>query len=1152
MAKSERQKSTSKPPKSRGAQIREFVFGSGGLAVGRPDAQPEKPDTEELYSLAQNLAGVYEAISHPGELIDHPLFRQCLRTLDHPGFTSRDLLMFGQGDNEVLGQVALYALSRREPDPGLRKDLLAFMERVSYWRRYFILEALLTHVPDTDPLIGEVCLLNRAINPQYLQMFFAFSAEFLAHRLSGGELPTFAGKLENMGPQDIAQLEQFLDAAEDERLAPLARELDLWRATFVDKDLLRSAGRIWGEAGHSSDGPVNEHPTLIAQTESIIAGLEQVPRRSTLIVGERGCGKTALMRAVGRRLARQGWLVFEANGPDLVAGQKYMGEFEQRLKEVVAQLSGQRRALWYVPDFNSLQLAGTHRWSRAGALDMLLPLVESGQIVLVGEARPEAFEKIQQDQPRCLSAFDLCRVAPLGEKETMDLAHQWIEAHSAPTGQPLVGAEVLKEAWLLACQYLPERVAPGNLLEFLQLARTGLGPTEGPDSLIRVDDLIAALSRLTGLPAAILDDRQQLDTADLHRFFQERIMGQPEAVDCVIDRINIIKSGWADPSRPQGVFLFAGPSGTGKTEIAKALATYLFGSENRLFRLDMSEFQNPQELERLIGRNESQDNQGLDSQSLAARVRKQPFSVVLLDEFEKAHPRVWDLFLQVFDDGRLTDSQGRTIDFRHTIILLTSNLGAHAPSGASVGFSKDHEGFRPADVDKAISRVFRREFLNRLDRVVVFRPLSRESMRRILVKELKDIQLRRGLRNRSWEVVWEESATDFLLDRGFSPDLGARPLKRAVERHLLTPLAETIVQRRFPEGDQFLYIHCSGDHLQVEFIDPHEPEAEQTLDESFAADDQVGISTVQNLSLPGIALNPGGTSEEVKFLETCFEERRAHLDSAQWCQAKDLALSMMSMSEFWSSAERFPILGEVEYRERVASGLNTAGVLLNKLQSSATGGREHFSRRMIGQVAERLLLLDQACLTLEAHQPWEAFLSLEIKTDSAMAGLQDAQWLTKLRDMYLGWAGGRKMQVRVLQDTAGQAQGRRAVILAVSGFAAFQILQGEEGLHLWEAPSTKESKPHDHHQVLVRVVAQPEDLSGEPGADLLPAARALLGTPLPGAPAIVRIYRDSPAPLVKDRVRGWRTGRLDRVLGGAFDLMNLNADQGPQARSHRA
>ena len=357
---------------------------------------------------------------------------------------------------------------------------------------------------------------------------------------------------------------------------------------------------------------------------------------------------------------------------------------------------------------------------------------------------------------------------------------------------------------------------PGSVLELLRVTceRLAAGAAGGTGSAgasppITADDLIVTLSQMTGLPAHILDDREALDLAALRSLFEERVKGQREAVDCLVDRVAMIKAGVTDPTRPSGVFLFAGPTGTGKTEIAKTLAEFLFGSPERMIRLDMSEFQSIDSLDRILGATGDER-----ADSFADQVRRQPFSVVLLDEFEKAHERVWDIFLQVFDDGRLTDRRGKTADVRHAIIILTSNLGGAIPSGLSLGFSKEHEGFRAGVVTRTIGKSFRKEFLNRIDRVVVFQPLSREVMRQILYRELSAALQRRGLRSRAWAVEWDESAIEFLLGTGFTEDLGARPLKRAIERYLLAPLATTIVNRQVPAGDQFLLVTGRDDRLE--------------------------------------------------------------------------------------------------------------------------------------------------------------------------------------------------------------------------------------------------------------------------------------------------------------------------------------------------
>ena len=340
----------------------------------------------------------------------------------------------------------------------------------------------------------------------------------------------------------------------------------------------------------------------------------------------------------------------------------------------------------------------------------------------------------------------------------------------------------------------------------------------------------------------------------------------------------LVKAGLTDPSRPLGVFLFTGPTGTGKTELAKILAQYLFGSADRMIRLDMSELQSEGALSRILGTEHEHGRGG----ALVDAIRHQPFSVVLLDEFEKAHPQIYNVFLQLFDDGRLTDQRGRTANFRHAIVIMTSNLGGNPSTSSSVGFG---HGTNEGRVDRALERSFAPEFINRIDRVVTFHPLSRDIMRNILKKELADAMNRRGLRSRSWAVEWEESAIDFLLRKGFTPDLGARPLKRAVDRHLLSPLANTIVNHQYPAGDQFLFVRSNGKRLQVDFVDPDAPVDAESSGAVARADEP-------SRQLEEIVFQPHGTQRELSLLEERTRELSARVQSDEWRTKKEHA--------FWS------------------------------------------------------------------------------------------------------------------------------------------------------------------------------------------------------------------------------------------------------------
>ena len=1097
-----------------------------------PDAQrqAERSRRNDLaVAQAAVVDGFIDELNTPTALEARSEFGLGVDALDHPCFEPRELLVLSDDPTAAIWQMGVAAVTRRERDPSLVDRLLEMYDEGGPWHQHFVMKALAVHMPVDRSLAGELVFRLIKFKGGFLASMCKHVAPTLLQRLQDGEQPAFGPLLDRLDAGKATALDAVLTvAAETPLLAvvePLRQELDAWRAAFVDQDVLRSIGRIW-DARTQGTPPLIDHSQLVVAAQDVLRSLNQAPRRSVLVTGEQGVGKSAIIKRVAGELIDQGWPVFEATGADLIAGQKHLGDLEQRFRVLMGQLGGGRKVLWYVPDFQTLAWAGTHEFSRTGVLDLLLPFLEAGDVVVVGELPVAAYEQLIQDQPRLVTACEVCRVSPLGEDAALELAADWAAARDPE----LLPTAVLREAWLLARQYLRDREPPGCLLDFLdQTLKLVQAEAAGPIRLSH-DDLIDTLTAMTSLPRQVLDERQNLDPDQLRGFFNARIMGQPEAIGCLVDRIALIKAGLTDPSRPQGVFLFAGPTGTGKTEIARALARFLFGSEDRLLRYDMSEFQTPESCERLLG-----SGNRVDRDALTLRIRKQPFSVILLDEFEKAHPQVWDLFLQVFDDGRLTEPSGHTADFRHAIIILTSNLGGQAAARAGLGFDQDGRGFQAGAVDRAVERAFRPEFLNRLDRVVVFRPFSREVMREILDKELHDVQQRRGLRNREWAVVWEDSALEFLLDRGFSPTLGARPLKRAIERYLLTPLAETIVRGAFPVGDQFLYIQAQDDRLVVEFIDPEADDDPPPADD----DSREMAGGDAPASLAHIALAPRGDAAEFAALIGHLQRLQQHLDSPDWQQAKSLALSMTALPDFWDSPERGAVLGEVEYRERVENGLSAAASLVERI-TTVDRASSPYPRKLVGQAAERLFLIEQACRSLEARAPWEAFLLIESKHDPAHE-MQGADALVdRLGTMYRRWGQRRKMRVQVLEDRPRGPGRSRSLLLAVTGYAASTTLAAEAGLHVWEEPDPRSPKASLQQRAQVRVEPWPDDTSEDPRA-LLTAAREVMAVPLAGAPAVVRIYRERPDPLVKGRRSGWRSGRLDRVLDGDFDLFEATA-----------
>jgi ATP-dependent Clp protease ATP-binding subunit ClpC len=1020
-------------------------------------------EPSDVYVLARGMDEFFSETSHPRELLGHEGFRRGVELSLSEGGTARELLARAAEGNPLLACISLEALARREGDDeevieGVLRDINAYF----YWPRFYALRALAAHAGTRDMLVPLLARLNSTWR-EHMPLWAL--REFIAERIAAGDTVSTRDLTDEAEALklDSAQWDEVcatIDAIAAQLPAGARAELSQWRVSRQTTEFVKSIGRVWEDEGHE----VFMLDSLAARVSELEATVRREPARSVLLVGESGAGKTALVRALAARLRGDGWLVFEAAPAEVLAGQSFIGQIEERVQAIVRQLQD-KRVLWVMPNFHEALWAGRHRYSPTGVLDLLLPHIESGAVRLIGEVPARAYEQLVRLRPRLRTSMQTCRVAPLSDDETLELGRRWAERRTKVESasvesetqalSPRASERTLREALQLAKQYLDDKAAPGNLLLLLEATDRRLLAEGRSGDEVKLDDMLVTLSQLTGLPVQILDEREGLDLSELRAFFEKRVLGQPEAVDCLVERVAMIKAGLTDPTRPQGVFLFVGPTGTGKTEIAKTLADFLFGSPERMIRLDMSELQTWESQARILG----ESDETSDSAALVNQIRKQPFSVVLLDEFEKAHTSVWDLFLQVFDDGRLTDRRGNTADFRHSVIIMTSNLGATLPHGASVGFSQEQAQFAAGSVERAVGRAFRREFVNRIDRVVVFRPLGRAVMRDLLRKELNDVLTRRGLRTRQWAVEWDESAVEFLLEKGFTADLGARPLKRAVERYLLSPLALTIVNHQFPEGDQFLFVRSSPDAqaLDVQFVDPDAPahvEAAVEEVEELSFDEEAA----QELRLESVALDPRGAPEELRFLQERFDDVAAQVEDDAWRERKEGALREMQTTDFWSSSERFSVLGAVEYMDRIEAGLDTAGSLLARLR----GNRKRLPSDLVARLAEQLYLLDSACRGMAEGHARDAFLLVTAGREPGADRARSDDFARTLARMYRRWAERRRMRLELIEEHDGaRANGAGAeeyrALFAVSGYAAYTIIRQEAGLHVLETPQDEKS-----------------------------------------------------------------------------------------------
>ncbi len=1069
----------------------------------KPPTQAEAPATtpaERLQQLLQPLSDAYDAAPLPADLWNYPVFLEAVAALKDLRVSLDLLTRYATGSHTAASCAAFAAIGARPDLDEAVAHLYGRTENLGLWAMWFALPVFARGKPPR-PLGGLVIQAKKWWAES--SMMVSRVKEFFDTASEAGANATYAGQWPEDPNFDFEPQNNLLRLIDHAAAAALLKEATEREHTVSRRRLLSPIGRFWDTT--SREEPLVEFEFLTGPLSLAEASITSRPPSSLIIVGEPRSGKSSFIQLLGERLAAKNYGVFEADGADILAGQSHVGEVEARVQVILRELHASRRQVWYVPDILALIAAGTHRGQTAGILDQIAPAVMSRELIIVTEASPSTLTRLLQLRPGWRNGLQIIRLDSPAPAEHEPLVHEFCSALAASANMQIPTA-VASLALELSRQYSNAPQAVGSAFDLLKLS-VFRALAQSAAALDR-RAVLRTLSEASGLPVAILDGGESLDLATVHDHFAQRVMGQPAAVEAVVARIAMLKAGLCDPGRPIGVYLFAGPTGTGKTELAKALAEYLFGSADRMIRLDMSEYQSADSARKILG-----DPYSPESETLASRVRKEPFSIVLLDEFEKANSSIWDIFLQVFDDGRLTDYTGSTVNFRHTFIFLTTNLGATSHQGARMGFSPSASQFAEAQVLRAVNATFRPEFVNRIDRIVIFQPLTRELMRGILTKELRRILERRGLANREWAVEWESSAIEFLLDRGFSADMGARPLRRAVDQYVLGPLAATLVEHRFPEGDQFLFVRSDGYAVQIEFVDPD-------TDQTFDATPKAETLRREDHSLAAIALQPDGTESERLWLSERVLISRARVMQPEWELRKQALSAHMEQRNFWDQQERFSILAQYALLDRARVAAETAESILNRLNRSVRGVSH--SRSIAARLALQTYVAELGIDDALAGCVDDALVVVEpaLEGNTAPAG----DWCKTLRRMYEQWAAARGMQL-MIEESPPQ------LILAIGGFGALRILRREIGLHVLE---------RDHGETTTRFVARVRVVGEPPGAPVSSARRSAqrrtLVAAAVGSTDIVRRYREGTSPLVRDAA-GWRTGRLDLVLTGQFDLL---------------
>jgi ATP-dependent Clp protease ATP-binding subunit ClpC len=602
----------------------------------------------------------------------------------------------------------------------------------------------------------------------------------------------------------------------------------------------------------------------------LIQILSRRTKNNPVLIGEAGVGKTAIVEGLAQKIANNdvpeilsGKRVLALDLGSMIAGSRFRGEFEERLKAVIEETQrAQGEIIMFIDELHTVVGAGAAQ----GAMDasnMLKPALARGELQCIGATTLDEYHKYIEKDAALERRFAPVFVEEPSVEDTIQMLRGLRDRYEAHH-KVHFSDEALVAAARLSARYVTDRRLPDKAIDLMDEAAAKLRvalyslPLELKalkseidrlaaeeeqagierdyeraaqkkserlrleaqfnvqrdqweaehqlDEVVDVQDIAEVVAQWTGIPVNQMMETEAEKLLNMEERLHERIKGQDEAIKAISDAIRRARSGLKDPRRPIGSFIFIGPSGVGKTELAKALAEFLFDNEDALVRIDMSEYREQHTVSRLFGAPPGYVGYEEGGQ-LTEAVRRRPYRVILFDEIEKAHPEVWNALLQILDDGRLTDGQGNVVDFRNTVLIMTSNLGTEfVRKSGSLGFlqrtDSNEERQAQEKIEKALKSTFRPEFLNRIDEIITFSPLSLEQMREIVDLQMKEVQERLGEHGITVEL--SEAARNWLADVGYDPSFGARPLKRAIQKYVESPLSLRLLAGEFKAGNHIL------------------------------------------------------------------------------------------------------------------------------------------------------------------------------------------------------------------------------------------------------------------------------------------------------------------------------------------------------------
>lgn len=615
------------------------------------------------------------------------------------------------------------------------------------------------------------------------------------------------------------------------------------------------------------------------EIERVIQTLSRRTKNNPVLLGEAGVGKTAIVEGLAQKIVAgdipellRDKRIIILDLALMVAGTKYRGQFEERIKAVMDEIKRSDDIIVFIDELHTLVGAG----GAEGAIDasnILKPALSRGEVQCIGATTLDEYRKHIEKDAALERRFQTIMVEPPTVDQTIEILKGLRDKYEAHHRVKFTD-EAVEAAVKLSDRYITGRYLPDKAIDLIDEAgaRARLSVMTAPPDVKHIEERIEALkkekeqsvkgqdfekaakfrdeerklkeelnkvnkdwkesrgrfepnvsdediavivSKWTGIPIVKLEEKEQEKLLKMEHGVHKRVIGQDEAISAIAHAVRRSRAGIKDPRRPIGSFIFLGPTGVGKTLVARALAEFMFGDEDAIIQLDMSEYMEKFNISRLVGAPPGYVGYEEGGQ-LTEKVRRRPYSVVLLDEIEKAHPDVFNLLLQMLEEGRLTDSFGRKVDFKNTIIIMTSNIGAETlRKQGSIGFKSQEEEVTYQTMKtkllEEVKKVFKPEFLNRVDDTIVFRPLTRDDLEHIVELEIKEVESR--LKDQKILIELTKEAKDFLIERGFDKIFGARPLKRTIQRFLEDPLAEEIIKGNYKNGAN-VKVAAKADHLE--------------------------------------------------------------------------------------------------------------------------------------------------------------------------------------------------------------------------------------------------------------------------------------------------------------------------------------------------